>query len=595
MAMSEKSLAHILPELARCRYESVPDDALVNRYVHERDEGAFAELVQRHGAMVLAVCRRVLRNSADADDVFQATFMVLARKAGAIRPAGAVGQWLHGVAFRTAREALRRAARRRAKESRVVPREPIPEPVATDVRHVLDAELDRLPKTFAQVLILCDMEGRTRRDVAALLNLPEGTVASRLARAREMLAARLTRRGMGLTAGAVAAVLSADVGVAAPSELLARTASAAFEFGTGRLAESASPGALALVNAILRANGAQLKFLVAGLVVVVAAVGGWAAIGDSRPQPDSERASPTNGDAAKQTQPLAVPDPNATLRARLAGQWKVDGGTRDERPLTDWEKSGFRFDFNLSGALAVHRGLIRDQRAFTWAIEPNATPPALVLTPPDGNKAGAIRVAFELREGALTLSWDEPQLGRGSPRGVQAVNCRLVLSKVASADTPDKLVVAPAPQNVVGSRLAGSWDADTVLNGRLGLAAERAPRDPPSKTTLTFTSDPTTARNVPPAYRALFADKRVYLAGVMAVVGDSREPVRHRFLLIEHAGNALLVYFVPHDRDEWSCEEAATVMLVPGAEREKDLLFLSAFEAAPHAPVGGFRRASLKK
>ncbi|VTR94767.1 sigma-70 family rna polymerase sigma factor : RNA polymerase sigma factor, sigma-70 family OS=Singulisphaera acidiphila (strain ATCC BAA-1392 / DSM 18658 / VKM B-2454 / MOB10) GN=Sinac_6419 PE=4 SV=1: Sigma70_r2: Sigma70_r4_2 [Gemmata massiliana] len=594
--MSEKSLVHLFPDLARYRYEGVPDDALVGRYVHERDEGAFTELVQRHGAMVLAVCRRVLRNSADADDVFQATFMVLARKADAIRPAGAVGPWLHGVAFRTAREALRRAARRRAKESRVVPREPIPEPVAPDVRHVLDAELDRLPKAFARVLVLCDMEGRTRRDVAALLDLPEGTVASRLARAREMLAARLTRRGVGLSVGALATVLSADPGAAVPPELLAGTVRSALTFGAGRTVEAVSPSVLELTNTVLRAHSTRLKFLIVGLVVAVAGVGGWAAMSETRPrQPDPERTSSAISDVAKQPQPVPVLNPAAALRTQLAGVWKVDAGVRDGRPLTDWEKNGFRFDFNLSGALTIYRGLIQDQRAFTWTIEPNAAPPTIVLTPPNANAVGAVRVAFELREGSLTLSWDDPQTGRGNPRAARGVSSRLTLSKVASASSSTELVVAPAAQNVVGTRLAGSWEADGALNGRLGLAAEPDPDEPPSKTTLTFTSDSTVARDVPAAYRELFAEKRVYLSGVMAVARGSRKPVSYRFLLIEHAGNALLVYFVPHLRDEWNCEEAATVMLVPGTEREKDLLFLSAFENAPHAPVGGFRRVEVKK
>src|SRR5262245_14045540 len=187
--MPENPLARLIPGLARCRYDDAPDGELVAAYADAHDEAAFAEMVRRHGAMVLAVCRRVVRNAADADDVFQATFLVLARKAGAIRPPGAVGPWLHGVAFRTAREAVRRAARRREKERRVPPREPIPEPPAADVRPILDAELARLPEKFAQVLVLCDMEGQSRGEVAALLRVPEGTVASRLARAREALAA----------------------------------------------------------------------------------------------------------------------------------------------------------------------------------------------------------------------------------------------------------------------------------------------------------------------------------------------------------------------------------------------------------------------
>src|ERR1700754_2963256 len=125
--MSDKRMARIVPTLARCRADGAPDDELVGRYVLGRDEEAFAELVRRHGAMVLAVCRRVVRNAADADDVFQATFLVLARKAGSIRPPGAVGACLHGVAARPARDALRRATRRREKEKHVPPREPSPE------------------------------------------------------------------------------------------------------------------------------------------------------------------------------------------------------------------------------------------------------------------------------------------------------------------------------------------------------------------------------------------------------------------------------------------------------------------------------------
>jgi len=589
--MPEKSLVHLVPNLARCRHESVPDDELVNRYTHEQDEEAFTELVRRHGPMVLSVCRRVLRNSADADDVFQATFMVLARKAGSICPAGSVGRWLHGVAFRTAKEALRRAARRRAKESRVVPREEIPEAAPPDVRPILDAELARLPRKFAQVLILCDMEGRTRPEVAAVLRVPEGTVASRLSRAREMLAARLTRRGVALTVGAVASVVAADAGAAMPPELLAGTAKVAFAFGTGKVAGSVSPGALALANAILGAAGVRFKFLVVGLVVAAVAVTGWAATtGEPAHQPPLPERGVAGGPSPKQPSPPA-PDPVVALRERLAGKWRVEEGARDDRPLTDWEKAGFQFDFDASGVLRVHRGQVRDQRVFTWAVEANAAPSAIVLTPPDGNKANAIRVGFGFRENALTLSWNEPP----SARGRVPAACRVTLSKLTSASAPGGLAVAPALQNVVGSRLVGAWETDGELNKKLGLASAVTATGQPGKVTLSFTSDPAVARDVPDGYRTLFADKRVYLAGRMTVAGNGGASVSYRFVLIEHLGNATLVYFVPRNGDEWSCEEVATVMLAPGADREKDLLFLTASESATHAPAGSFRRVAEKK
>jgi RNA polymerase sigma factor (sigma-70 family) len=597
--MPQNALVHLVPGLTRCLCESVPDDELVNRYTHEQNEETFTELVRRHGPMVLSVARRVLRNATDADDVFQATFMVLARRAGAIRPASAVGQWLHGVALRTAKEALRRAARRRAKESRVAPREQIPDAAPPDVRPILDAELARLPKPFAQVLILCDMEGRTRPEVAALLRVPEGTVASRLSRARELLAARLTRRGIALTVGAVGSVVAPDAGAVAPPELLAGTAKAAFAFGTGTGAASVSPGALTLAHAILGAAGARFKFFVAGLLVTAVAVTGWAATTDTPAHHSQlpERVGALSA-SAPNPPPVPAPDPAVALREKLTGQWRVTEGARDDRPLTDWEKGGFQFDFNESGALRVHRGQVRDQRVFTWAVDPNTAPPVILLTPPDGTRADAIRVSFEFRENALTLSWNEPQSERGSrgPRvpATGSPTCRVALSKV-SASAPGGLVVSSTPQHVVGSRLVGAWETDGELNKKLGLASAVTATGQSGKLTLTFTSDPAVARDVPDGYRTLFADKRVYLAGRMTVANTAGASALYRFLLLDHLGNATLVYFVPRNADEWSCEETATVTLAPGGAREKDLLFLMAFENATHAPTGSFRRVAEKK
>jgi RNA polymerase sigma factor (sigma-70 family) len=592
--MSEKPLAHLVPNLARCRYESVPDHELVTRYTHGQDEEAFTELVRRHGPMVLSVCRRVLRNSADADDVFQATFMVLARKAGSISPVGSVGAWLHGVAFRTAKEALRRVARRRAKESCVVPREEIPEELLPDVRSILDAELAQLPKQFAQVLILCDMEGRTRPEAAALLRVPEGTVASRLSRARGILAARLTRRGIALTVGAVASVVAADAGAATPPELLARTAKVAFAFGTGTVAESVSPGVLGLANAVLSA-GMRFKFLIVGLVVAVVVVTGWAATGIPESQQSPQSAQPAFANLTPKQPLLPAPDPVVALREKLTGQWRVDEGVRGDRPLTEWEKTGFQFDFDASGVLRVRRGQVRDQRAFTWAVDANASP-TILLTPTDDNKANAIRVSFEFREDALTLSWDEPQLARGQRvPASKSTMCRVAITKLASANTPGGLAVTSIPQNVVGSRLIGEWETDGELNKKLGLAGAVTATEQPSKVTLIFTSDPAIVRDVPDGYRTLFADKRLYLAGRMTVASNSGASATYRFLLLEHLGNATLVYFVPRNGDEWSCEEAATVMLAPGADREKDLLFLAASEDVAQTPTGSFRRVTQKR
>jgi RNA polymerase sigma factor (sigma-70 family) len=182
------------------------DADLVTAFVARRDERAFTELVRRHGPMVLGVCRRILRNHHDAEDAFQAAFLVLARKAAAVVPREAVGNWLYGVAVRTALEARKMTARRRDRESATaeLPKRPAPAPGDTvDDLAVLDEEVARLPEKYRAAVVLCELEGRPRRQVAAHFGIPEGTLSSRLAQARKLLADRLRRREVALPAAGV--------------------------------------------------------------------------------------------------------------------------------------------------------------------------------------------------------------------------------------------------------------------------------------------------------------------------------------------------------------------------------------------------------
>jgi RNA polymerase sigma factor (sigma-70 family) len=199
------------------------DAQLVERFATHHDEAAFTILVKRHGPMVLGVCRRVLRDWQAADDVFQATFLVLARKASSIRKRESVGSWLHGVAQRLAVRAKETAARRQEREKRAAARSvasAAADAMWREVGAVLDEELNRLPERYRGPLLLCYLEGRTRDEAAQQLGLSLRTLKRCLERGRELLHIRLSRRGVTLSAGLCATALSQDIAAAAVPALL---------------------------------------------------------------------------------------------------------------------------------------------------------------------------------------------------------------------------------------------------------------------------------------------------------------------------------------------------------------------------------------
>ncbi len=178
------------------------DRELLEDFAARQDETAFAELVARHGPLVLRVCRRVLHHEQDAEDVFQATFLVLARSVGSIRKQQSLSSWLYGVAYRTSMNAKRSATRRRHHEARSQESKPAaaPSPNWDDVQTILDEEIHRLPATFRAAFVLGVLEGKTLAEMAAELHCKEGTVSSRLTRARQRLQQQLLRRGIRLPA-----------------------------------------------------------------------------------------------------------------------------------------------------------------------------------------------------------------------------------------------------------------------------------------------------------------------------------------------------------------------------------------------------------
>ncbi|HEX5271995.1 MAG TPA: sigma-70 family RNA polymerase sigma factor, partial [Gemmataceae bacterium] len=195
-------------KLAAAPAAEAADCALLERFVRRRDEAAFEALLARHGPLVLGACRRLLGDGADADDAFQATFLVLVRRAGSVRRAASLGPWLYGVATRVALKMRRAAARRHTHEGRAAMTartDDGPEP-ADDLRPVLDEELGRLPEKYRAALVACYLEGHTHAQAAARLGWPPGSVAKRLARGLDLLRGRLSGRGLALPAAGLTAL-----------------------------------------------------------------------------------------------------------------------------------------------------------------------------------------------------------------------------------------------------------------------------------------------------------------------------------------------------------------------------------------------------
>jgi len=282
------------------------DGQLLEDYISGRDEAALAALVRRHGPMVWGVCRRVLRNYHDAEDAFQATFLVLVRKAASIMPRKMVANWLYGVAHQTALKARATAAKKKGRERQV---KEMPEPAAveqdlwSDLQPLLDEELSRLPDKYRAVIVLCDLGGRTRKEAARQLGVPEGTVAGWLARARTMLAKRLTQRGVALSGGVLAAVLSQKVAAAGvPSSVVSSTITAATLFAAGQAAGLISVKVAALTEGVLKSMLlTKLKIATAVLSAVVVLAAGASVVtlpARAVPPPRPVKAEPPGTPAA---------------------------------------------------------------------------------------------------------------------------------------------------------------------------------------------------------------------------------------------------------------------------------------------------------
>ncbi len=283
MAVGQRSgsvLGPIQRLFGRGTVSGLSEGQLLARFVGDRDELAFEAIVSRHGPMVLGICRRLLDDPHDVEDAFQATFLVLVRRADSLRDRDLLANWLYGVALRIATRCRRDRATRRVRERSAGETEPVTcteEDGLGELRTVIDVEVARLPERFRLPLVLCYFEGLTHDQAAERLGCPVGTVRSRMAKAREILRARLTRRGF----GAVPVIPTASPAALSPSVppvLLIRT-TAASDVASRSLSllaggESASASAVTLARGVLRVMTFTKWMTIVAVLAVLGAVGG---------------------------------------------------------------------------------------------------------------------------------------------------------------------------------------------------------------------------------------------------------------------------------------------------------------------------------
>jgi RNA polymerase sigma factor (sigma-70 family) len=351
------------------------DADLVTAFAASRDGAAFAELVRRHGPMVLGVCQRILGSRHDAEDAFQITFALLASKAAEVRPREQVGPWLYGVARRTALKARGNDARRRALHAR------IEVPAAVEgadsppegLREILDEELARLPEKYLAPVVLCDLEGRTYRTAARELNVPVGTLSNRLAAAHRLLAGRLARRGVAPCGGLAAALALAGGGAAPVSETLFSGVVKACTAAAG--GSSFTRGVL---NIMLMSN--LLKAVAALAVTFSLAMGAVHFLAPAAEDKDAKE---------------------------LEGEWTVVEAERGGKKASKDQLGAMKVTIKR-GVLTIQAGAGRKEEA-DLLIDSSTTPKSIDLTPAKGREKE--QGIYKIDKGRLTICWGAAKPG----------------------------------------------------------------------------------------------------------------------------------------------------------------------------------------
>jgi RNA polymerase sigma factor (sigma-70 family) len=478
------------------------DRQLLERFHRERDESAFAALVERHGGMVLGVCRRIVQNREDAEDAYQGTFLVLARKAGALRWQDSIASWLHAVACRVARKIRCRTIRDSVRASQLPAPGTAPDPIGDltcrELELLLDEEVQRLPQRYRAPLVLCYLEGKTRDEAAELLGWSVGALKGCLERGRELLRRRLVKRGVALPTALVGAWLLQGTAEAAVPVVLRHSAiGAGLAFAAGQpLAGLVGTSAQAAAQGVLRALLLSRVLTVTGvlLAVVLSATGVGLAVSHRLPAsgpnvvPPSPaalvevRTAETVPERPPQLEPAEQPEapPGAAAEKLFLGD-PAPRRVRVSGTLASVDLRGARITLNL------REGERARQETFSFS----ADVPVIL----DGQPAGslrelAVRAAVRLevsedRTRVFRIQVDGP-MHRAVVRWVDPGRQRLALGE---EPTERVLVVVPGAPILMDEKAAGlgdipagafaavqvSADGKRALSVRASKARERRP------------------------------------------------------------------------------------------------------------------------
>jgi RNA polymerase sigma factor (sigma-70 family) len=471
---------------------------LLDRFVARRDDAAFEALVARHGPMVLAVCRSLLRDPNDVDDAFQAVFLVLVKRAGSVRHRDLLGPWLHGVARRVALRARTEAARRRDRTTAgVEPSRPFDDDLdRQDMRASIHAEIDRLPASYRAAIVLCYFEGRTHEEAARELGWPVGTVRGRLARARDLLRGRLARRGIGLAPAALLSALAREAEAAVPGVLLESTTKAAALAAAGPLASLLATSTLVSSRALILAQGvlpvmSASKIKLAATLIAVGLLAGPGASADSptdkgRSSPKAAREATTSVSAppAARDDPPAVPAAERVALAERALRDEIRRYTSLEAPLGNIERwnrrvLGAKIEAGMDQAEAfrayVETSRKVEQMARDMVRAGHASPTDMVAAQFDRIEAEAhTRQVWNLPPGPITF----PLVTGGKPSSRPAAEAdpRPILSNAAPKPETPAPAEAP-PGGGPAERLRIAEEAIAAIKAMLKAPDAKANQD----------------------------------------------------------------------------------------------------------------------